>query len=145
MGLKPKVRVFENFGSRISTLRPVFNDHTVTLDPKSEKQTTSSFVLPNSTFTILPMPPLPLLIVAVHLSLYKSQTRTFSSSASSNREDVSVEGNKGDHRIIGLFEEVDKLLTRPREAIERISNRSLLSAAIYSPSCEGTAYWEAVE
>lgn len=140
----PKVRAFGNFGSLISTLRPVFNDQAVTFDPKSEKHRTSSFVRPNSTLTIFPIPPLPLLMFAVHLSLYRSQTRTFSSSASSNRDEDSEAGNTGDQRIIGPFEDVAMLLTSPREAVARISSRSPFNAATYRASCEDTACCEAV-
>jgi hypothetical protein len=144
MGRNPNVRVFENLGSLISTLRPVFSDQTVTFDPKSEKQMISSLVGPNSTLTIFPIPPLPLLMVAVHLSLFRSQTRTISSSATSIRGNVSVAGDTGDQRIMRPFEAVERLLTSPRDAVERISNRSLFSAAMKSPSCEGTACCEAV-
>ena len=54
-------------------------------------------------------------------------------------------GKTGDHLIVGPFEEVGMLLTSPRDAMERISNRSPLRAAMYRPSCEGTACWEAVD
>lgn len=92
-----------NFGSLISTLRPELSDHTAIFEPKSETTRTSSLVRPNSAFTILPIPPLPLLMCADHCSSLRSQTRTFSSSASRTRELALPCCDLGPHRMMSVL------------------------------------------
>jgi hypothetical protein len=128
----------ENFGSRISTLRLEIRDQMVTLDEKSENSRTSSFVRPNSAFTILPLPPLPLFITALQERSVMSQTRVLSPSQRRTR----VEGptpDIGDHRIIPTFPDAGILRTDWKEEEVRISRCVLVRIARWSPSGEGLA------
>lgn len=148
-GLYPKLRESLNFGSLISTLRPLASDQTVTRAAKSEKTRISSAEWPNSTLTILPMPPLPLLILADHCLSPRSQTRTLVSSASSTLSAPLELLCTGDHRTRGGFltfsvEGSGMLRTMEREHVARICNRDPRSDATYAPSGEATGRDNAV-